>query len=280
MATWRIVADSSCDLRSYQPAEQDVSFTTVPLKIVLGQKEFVDDEQLDALAMMDALDASADSSSSACPSPEEWRAQFMQGDYILAVTISSGLSGSYNSAMLAKNLVLEEYPQKKIHVVDSRSASGQMVLLIRKIQELIAAENSFEEVVSGVEAYNKELKILFVLSSFKNLAKNGRISRAAGFLAARLNMRVVGHTTPEGKIDFLFKSRGENATIKKLVDEMSRLKDLCGKDVVIAHCNNLPGADQLKCLVEKAFHGVKVTILTTGGLTSYYAERYGIIVSF
>ena len=93
-------------------------------------------------------------------------------------------------------------------------------------------------------------------------------------------MRVVGGATPAGTIELLYKSRGEGATMTKLGKEMSRLKDLCGKEVVIAHCNNLPGAQQLKALVEKAYQGVKVTILATGGLTSYYAERFGLIVSF
>ena len=135
--TYRIVADSSCDLRSYDSPLETLTYATVPLKIRVGQREFTDNAALDTRQMMDAMHNYNGPTSSACPSPEEWAAEFLKADCVLAITITSSLSGSYNSALVARNMVLEEHPEKKIHVLDSLSAGGELVLIARKAASLL-----------------------------------------------------------------------------------------------------------------------------------------------
>ena len=136
--SWMIVSDSSCELRTLSNAAPGVAFSTVPLKIRVGEREFVDNAALDPDVMIEAMHNFNGASTTACPSPEEWAEKFLMADQVLAVTISSNLSGSYNSAMVARDMVLENHPEKKIHVLDSLSTGGEMTLAIWKANDLIA----------------------------------------------------------------------------------------------------------------------------------------------
>lgn len=276
---WKIIADSSCDMVEGMKCTQDTTFATVPLKIRIGDKEFIDDASLDVAAMMEEMAAFKGPSSSACPSPDEWAEQFRSVDCSIAITISGGLSGSYNCAMAAKDMVLEENPEKKIHVVDSLATSGTMMLLARKVNELIAKGLNFSQVVEAIESYRKETHILFCLASFDNLVKNGRMNRVVGTLASALNIRAIGRSN-KGKIELIHKARGQARALAFMVEEMMRCKDLEGEPVVITHCGNLAAAEALQKLIEASVKGAEVVVMATRGLTSYYAEQAGLIVGY
>lgn len=123
---WMIVSDSSCDIRELTPLAPGVQFALVPFKIRIGQREYVDLPTLNVPQMMQAMTDYNGASTSACPSPEEWAACFLQADQILAITISSNLSGSYNAAVAARQMVLEEHPDKQIFILDTLSCSGAL----------------------------------------------------------------------------------------------------------------------------------------------------------
>ena len=277
---WKIAADSSCDLREGIEPVPGLSFSIVPLKIRVGTREFVDDCGLDMEELKTALKSSDGPTSSACPSPQEWAREFEEADCSIAVTMTSALSGTFNSAVVARRMVLERHPEKKILVIDTLSTGGHMALLIWKIRNLIAQGLSFPEVARAAVAYNRTLRLLFTLSTFDNLVKNGRMNKLVGFVASSLGIRVVAEAR-EGKIQVLHKVRGQSRALETLAEEMKRQKpDLAGKPVVISHCNNLPGVRYLTQLLEERFPGVQVSVMATRGLTSYYAEETGILVGF
>lgn len=128
--TWNIVSDSSCDLRTSSFQSDRVLFHSVPLRIQVGDREFVDNDDLVVPEMLEAMAAEKSASSSACPSPADFARAFEAGDCTVCFTISSNLSGTYNAAVMARDLVLEEHPEKRICVIDSRATAGAMVLLI------------------------------------------------------------------------------------------------------------------------------------------------------
>lgn len=278
--TWSILSDSSCDLPLNAFQDQNLHFGKVPLKIRVGGTEYIDDEELDTNRMLAQMKNYSGPSSSACPSPEEWAHEFRKSDCTIAVTMTSALSGTYNSALVAKGMVLEEYPDKKIHVIDSRSTAGDLVLILRKAAELIASGADFETVSKQTEAYSKSLVLLFALGSYDNLIKTGRMSRVAGVLATTLGIRAVASNTPEGEIQVLQKPRGEERAIQRVVEIMVGMKNLAGQPVVISHCNNLKGAQRLKELISHTCFTTKITILQTRGLTSFYTENGGFLVGF
>lgn len=281
MTTWKIAADSSCDLREGPEPFPGLSFAIVPLKIRVGTLEFTDDAGLDLDAMKTALREFDGPTSSACPSPDQWVRQFEEADCSVAVTMTSALSGTFNSAVVARRMVLEQHPEKKILVLDTKSTGGQMVLVIRRLRELIAQGLPFEEVARQAVEYNRSLRLLFTLSAFDNLVKNGRMNKLVGIVASKLGIRIVAEASREGTIQVLYKIRGQSRALDTLVAEIRRHKpELEGKEVVVSHCGNPLGVRYLREQLEKEFPGVRVTVMETRGLTSYYAEETGILVAF
>ena len=279
--TWKIAADSSCDLREGIPPLPNLSFAIVPLKIRVGVQEFVDDNTLDLSDMKRALASFDGPTSSACPSPEEWAKEFGEADCSIAVTMTSALSGTFNSAVVGRRMALERDPEKKILIIDTKSTAGHMVLLVRRIRELIAEGLSFEDVAREAVAYNRSLRLLFTLSTFDNLVRNGRMNKLVGIVASKLGIRIVAEASREGKIEVLYKVRGQSRALETLVAEMKRKRpDLGDSEIVISHCSNPLGVRYLQEEIAKAFPSARVTVMETQGLTSYYAEETGILVAY
>ena len=226
------------------------------------------------------MDACKTGSSTACPSPEDFKRAFETADCTICVTISSQLSGTYNAAVLGRDMVLEEYPDKKVCVIDSKGASGMLALIVLRAQQLIEAGKDFEEVCAALREYQASLRIAFTLSNFGNLIKAGRMSPFIGSVLTGLGIHVIADATPQGTIHVAGKARGENKTIKHIVHMMSEAKDVTGLPVLIAHCENLAGAMKLKQAILAELPVADVTLLNCKGLCTFYAMEKGLIVSY
>lgn len=279
-AKWIITADSSCNLYQYQPNSADTLYATVPLKIRVGDREFVDNPHLDIPTMMEAMHNYNGASTTACPSPEEWAEKFMLADNVIAVTLSSNLSGSYNSAMVARQMVLESHPEKQIFVMDSLSTGGEMVLDIWDIDRMIGQGMTVEQIGEAAPGLALEHQVLFSLGCFDNLVKNGRMSKLVGFVAGRMNMRAVGRGSDDGKLEVLHKTRGDTRMLALLLEEMDKRGYAGAGPVVINHCCNEAGAKLLRNGIRAKWPEAQVVIQPCGGLTSFYAEEQGIIVGY
>ena len=181
---YRIVADSSSDLRSLSTVE----FASAPLKITIDKETFVDDDQLDLPAMQSALRAFKGASHTACPSPEEWINAFGDADRVFCITITSTLSGCYNSAMLAAREYEAAHPGRKVHVIDSLSTGPEMALIAEKIEKLILEKVDFEEIKAKIKDYLSHTHLSFILQSVRNLANNGRVNPAVAALVGLLGI--------------------------------------------------------------------------------------------
>ena len=281
MTKFGIVVDSSCDLQNVYPAQQNTEavFCRVPLKLQVGDKVFVDDSSLDVGRFMGEMSAYSGKTSSAAPGPGEWCAAFERAEEIFAVTISSKVSASYSSAVAARDIMLEKQPDKKIFVLDSKSAGPGLSLLVMKIKDLIANGNTFEEIVEKIKIYQKSAHLFFVLESLDNLMKNGRVSKIQARLAGLLGIKILGFAGDEGTLEILEKCRGKLTAYKVMVDQMFK-RGFKGSDVIISHCFNEENAAYVHTLLKKAFPKSKISIMPTGGLCSYYAEKGGLLLAF
>lgn len=208
--SWKIVADSSCDFKQLDTLTKQTHFQIVPLSIQVGNEIFTDDEGLNIEDMMETMYASTTPSKSSCPSPDAFLQAYKGADNVIAITITSALSGSYNSAQLAKKILLEENSNVNIHVIDSLSAGGEVDLIVLELNRLISKGLSFEEVVKKITAYQKQTKLLFVLAKVDNLVKNGRLSKLVGRVVGFLNIRMVGKASSKGELELLQKARGKS----------------------------------------------------------------------
>lgn len=271
----RIVADSSADTMTLE----GVSFATAALKIITAQKEYVDDAQLDVDQMVDELAHYSGKSSTACPAPGDWLAAFGEAKYVFCVTITSGLSGSYESACIARQTYEEQYPGRRVFVIDSLSAGPELRLLIEKLRDYIRDGRLYEDICTAISEYKKNTGLLFMLESMKNLANNGRVNPLVAKAAGLLGIRVIGKASDKGQLELLEKSRGEKKALNTIVQQLQKLGHNGGR-IRIAHCSNESAAESLKTMILSEFRSAQVEIYRCRGLCSFYAEKGGLLVGF
>lgn len=278
---WNIITDSSCDLEEFvlQEGDHTINYKSVPFIISVDSKDYIDVEGMDTDEMLEAMEKSAQISRTSCPTPASWEELFRTEGNVIAVTISKELSGSYNSACVAKDMIMEEYPDKNIAIINSVSAGAGLVVILRTICESILSGASFAECVAHTQEIAAKKQTVFALSSFDNLVKNGRMSKMAGFVARRLNFWGIGVATSEGKIDVKDKVRGSKKALKAIVEDIKNNRTTLRR-VVISHCHNLEMAENLKNELLEIWRDLAIEIHATRGLCSFYAERHGLIVAY
>ncbi|MBQ2957189.1 MAG: DegV family protein [Clostridia bacterium] len=275
---WNIIADSSCDLREFHPEDERISFASVPFVIRTEEHEFTDDLSLSTEAMIDALSKTKEAGRTSCPSPDDYAALFPAEGNIVMVTISSNLSGSYNSACLARDMLLEKDPSRNVAVIDSKSAGPELTMIIRRLYSLIDKPLSFDEIVNDLNQFADRTETIFALTSFDNLVKNGRVGRIAGFVAGKLGMCGIG-VANDGRIDVKSKVRGTGKALRVIIDDMKAHAYAAGP-VLISHCLNEELARRLKELITESWPAALVDIMPTRGLCSFYAEKGGLIIAY
>lgn len=277
---WLIAADSACDLNAKDVSCPEVELATIPFFIQVAERTYIDDEALDIPAMLDDMEQTTAASHTACPSPEAWAAQFKCADNVIAVTISGRLSGSLNSAAVAKEMVLAEYPEKNIAIIDSKATGPEAAMCIAHIAQWIKANLTLGEIISRAEEFLVRCKTSFALSSFDNLVKNGRMNRFLGFVAKKLGLWGIGIGSDEGVIAMRGKAKGAAKAIENLLEDMEQ-RGYAGGEVLISHCLNLTMAQRLRSSIMERWQAAKnIQIIPTRGLDSFYAERGGLIVGF
>jgi len=271
----KIVADSSADILALDA----VDFALAPLKIITNETEFIDDAALDVDAMVQWFDSYKGKSKTSCPNPADWLEAFGEAEEVFCVTITSGLSGSYNAACIARQMYEDAHRDRKVHVIDSLSAGPELQLLIEKLQQYIIQDMSFEEICRGIEEYKQQTGLVFMLESLKNFAANGRVNPAVAKIAGVLGIRIVGRASDQGTLEPTNKCRGEAKALATLVENLQKEGLRSGK-VRIAHNKNKVAAQQLRHMIRQALPEAEVRIHTCRGLCSYYAERGGMLVGF
>ena len=276
---YKIVIDSCGEL--LDKWKTDEKFESIPLTLTVGGEDIVDDESFNQAEFLEKVAQCPECPKSSCPSPERYRQAFdCDAEHVYAVTLSSNLSGSYNSAVLGKNLLSEDKPEQKIHVFNSCSASAGQTLIAMKIEECEEAGMDFEQVIKTVEEYIQSQNIYFVLENLETLRKNGRLSNMKAFVASALKIKPVMNGTPEGTIAQLDQARGINKALVKMVDYVvENAKDSANKVLAITHCNCASRAEIVKEEILKRIEVKDVVVLDTAGVSSMYANDGGIIVS-
>lgn len=276
---WHLVSDTSSDLYTVEGGEGVFDFATIPFSIRIGGKEYMDDENIDIDEMLTANENHAEQAQTSCPSPEEFGEKFRAPGPVIAFTISSALSGTYNSACIARDMILEEEPDKQIAVIDSKATGPEEAMLVLKARDLILAGTPFAEIESALNQAAAKIHTIFALSSYHNLIKSGRVGRLIGFIAGHLGFWGIGAGSDKGEIEIRGKARGSKGMIRFLVEEIGKV-GIAGKQIVISHCQNLKDAEALKKALEAAHAGIEVLVQATRGLDSFYAEREGLIVGY
>ncbi|MBR7015974.1 MAG: DegV family protein [Lachnospiraceae bacterium] len=275
---YRVVMDSAGEFTESQKGREE--FVLVPLTLMIGDETIINDGTLDQLEIVKKIAASPTCPKTACPSPEAYREAFDCGaEHIYGVTISGNLSGSYQSAVIGRDMYLEDHPDAKIHVFDSCSTSVGETILVMKIEELEAKGVPFEEIVREVEALRDEKSTTFVLDNLETLRKNGRLSRMKALAAQILKIKPICAGTLEGEIVQIDQARGINKALVKMVQHVAeKTRNPENKILAISFVNCRERAVMVRDALLERMHVREVLLMETGGLSTVYANDGGIIV--
>lgn len=274
---YRIIIDSCGDLTPDMKADPHI--VSVPLTLRVGDTEIIDDESFDQKDFLTRVAACEECPKSACPSPDSYLHACGDADRAYIVTLSSELSGSYNSALLAARMFEDEHPGSRCHVFNSRSASVGQTLIGLNIRELETMGATFDEVVAGTEAYIEQQHTYFVLDNLDTLRKNGRLSRIKAFMASALKIKPVMGSTPEGAIAQLDQTRGANKALKLMCTIAAKnVRPGSVRRAAVAHCNceerGLLVAEEMKRLLLIP----EILVVPAAGVTSMYANDGGVVL--
>jgi DegV family protein with EDD domain len=275
---YKIILDSCGELP--EGLQNDQRFERVPLSLEVGSYHILDDETFDQKEFLQKVAQCPECPKSSCPSPERYmEACHTEADHVYIVTLSSHLSGSYNSAQLGRQLYLEQYGQKDICVVDSHSASCGQTQIGLLAMELEEAGLEFAEIEKRLHAYRDEMMTYFVLDNLETLRKNGRLSAVKSVVAQTLNIKPV-MSAIEGVIIQKSQAIGIRKALNKIVEYVQ--KEVAGlehKRIMITHCNCRERAEYVKELLQSRTRVKEIVILDTAGVSSMYANDGGVIIT-
>lgn len=277
--SYRIVVDSCCDLPDLY--KKDPHFLSVPLTLEVGDDIIIDDESFDQLDFLAKVAAYPKSPKSSCPSPAAYAEAYeCDADRIYVVTLSSKLSGSYNSALVGKEMYLDDNDFKPIYVCDSESASVGETQIAMKIMEYEEQGGmTFAQIVSKIEDFRNRQHTYFVLDNLDTLRKNGRLSGVKALIASTLSIKPV-MAGDCGSIVQKAQAVGIKKGLLRMIDTVIKeVPAIPEKTLYISHCNNPERAEFVKAALLERCNPKSITVLNTGGISSMYANDGGIIVT-
>lgn len=275
MRKMKIVADSSCDIFTLK----NVDFKNAPMKVVTDEREFVDDENLNVSEMSEYLFNYKGKSKSSCPNIGDWLNAFGDADDVICLTITSGLSGSYNSACSAKEIYETEHEGKRVFVMDTLSAGAEITLLLEKIDEYAGQGLSYEEICEKIVEYRKKTGLGFMLKTLRTFANNGRVSPIIAKIAGIIGIVIVGKGSDKGTLESTHKTKGERRSLATLFEDI-QANGYRGGKVSIGHCGNEAGANDFKTMILSKYPNAEIEIHELKGLCSFYAEKGGVLVGY
>lgn len=274
---YKIIVDSSSNLKNDYLKEKDIEFKVVPLTLRINDKEYVDDDNIDVKTLLDDLKTSKNGGKSSCPSPNDFYKEINDSDYYLIFTMSTKLSGSFASALISKDM---NENNDNIFILDSKLVSGALELLTIKAVELIKENKSWSDIKNELILYRDSLNLLFILNKFDNLIANGRMSKVTAFVARLANIKPLCYGE-DGEIKIKEKIRTLEGAFKRLVFNINKMCPIQeNRTCIISHTFAIEEAKEVKKLIESNCHFKEIIIREHKGLCGFYSLEGGIIVSF
>lgn len=277
---YAIIGDSCSDLGEKERKEGNIQL--VPLMLEIGDYHILDDENFNQLDFLKRVKESPVGPKTACPTPLAFKdaIEATDAEAVFIVTLSEHLSGTYQSAVLGKQMYEEEQENpKKVFVLSSHSASAGQYRIITELQQLMKEGLGFEEIVEKITALRDKMKTYFVLETLETLRKNGRISGLSAFFATALNIKPVMGAV-EGTIVKLDQVRGINKALKRMVAlAVEEVKDaLSDVTVCITHVNNPERAKYVENLFREAGTFKDILLSDAAGVATVYACDGGVVI--
>lgn len=252
----------------------------IPFKIRVGGEEIVD-RDLDTSSLLEKMKADVGKITTACPSPYDFYENFKKNAVNFVVTISSKLSGSYQSAMAARDMMREEGLENQVYVIDSKSASAGQNLIVLKLRELLEQKIESSLIMQKITEFTEQMKTLFLPVSIDNLARNGRISGLKAEIGKALRIVPILGSNGNGELVLKGRAFGEKQAVTKLLDLMeASAVDIENSPLAITFVDAKEKAERMRETIQQRLHFKEIHIFQAGGLSTVYADRGGLVFAY
>lgn len=275
MEKFKLIVDSSSNMVNDPTHNVEV----VPLTISFGGKDYIDDQNLNIQEFLSDMNKNQVAGKTTCPSIQAWLDALEGTEKAIIVTMTSGMSGTFSSALQAKNMYEEKHPTSQIIVVDSRSAGPELTIVLHGIEKMIQGDIRFVDLEEEIAEFRMHTHLLFILQSLHNLSLNGRVSPTVAKIAGLLKINLIGTASKDGKLEPLTKARGMKKAIRELLKYMKD-DNYHGGEVIIDHCENEKDAETIKEKLQAEYPDAQITIRQMHGLCGFYAEEGGLMIGF
>lgn len=277
-----IVTDSTADIPDELVAKYQIH--VVPLRVVFDQETYLDGIELSPATFYEKLGKAKVLPTTSQPSPVEFMNVYSQilndhpGSQIVSIHLSSGMSGTYQSALLGKSM-LEDEQTAEITVIDSKSASYGYGLLALHAAQLAQAGKNAEEIEAAVLKLHEQRKLYFLVDTLEYLQKGGRIGKASAVLGTLLNIKPVLSIDNEGIIYAVEKIRGQKKAMERIIQMFEQ--DFAGKriNIAVGHTANPASAEAFISLIETRFELGEVVYPNIGAVIGSHVG-FGTIAIF
>ncbi|GAA0501580.1 DegV family protein [Salinibacillus aidingensis] len=276
----QLMTDGGADIPA--TLQQKLNIDVVPLNIQINGERYKvspDSEIENYYTLMEEADELPKSSA---PSPQDFYEAYKQVDEnkaILMLSISEGVSGTYQSAVMGKDMLLDEQPDRQIEIINTKTASCGIALLLHEAGKKLAQDVHFHDLVSHMKERAEKLSTLFVLRTLDNLIKGGRLDKVKGAIAKTLNIKLLLHATDEGTIDVAEKVRGNKKAMRRFIDQIGEHTKNFGT-IALAHGNTKERANKVLTDIKEKYSFQESLIMDMGPLIATYAGQGGLVISF
>ncbi|OCS85432.1 DegV family protein [Caryophanon tenue] len=264
----KLYTDSACDLPLTYLEAHDI--TLFPLRVEYNGQDLADRVEITPQQIFDILEQGGQPKTSQV-SPETFLAAFTEqakaGEEGVYIAFSSGLSGTFATAVMMREQVKETYPDFSLHIIDTKCASFGQGFVVKEAVRLREAGVTATALAEQLTAYAASIQHVFAVDDLDHLARGGRLSKSTAFVGGLLNIKPILTITDEGLIDTLDKARGKKRAFKQVVEHVkARGGDFTSKTIGIAYTGDVAIVDELKAVLTAELQPKDFDVTTIGAV--------------
>lgn len=275
----KIITDSSCDLPEYIIKRYNIA--VIPLNVLFDEDSYLDGVDITKQEFYEKMRNSTNLPKTSSPSPDRFVKEFnCEQDNIIVISLSSGMSSTYNNALIGKNMYLEEDDEKRIEIIDSKNGSMGVGLLVLDAARMIENGKSIDYIVDKIKKDVKDISTYVVLQTIENAAKAGRISSFKEKIVQVLNLKITVKVE-DGLVNIFSKARGDKKSLNKLINFIEEDGiNISDKILAICHSNALDKALKFKEMVNNKYNFKEIIVSEIGATIGSYASEGALLISF